>query len=276
MTALAADNPNLFPAQQYLTWEGQPAASFCVAASTVIYNGGLVGLNTSGNLVMWAPPTVGTSIVGGFRPVGIAREHIASQTDALKRCVVQTGGRFVGALASSTVADIGKPIFATDNATLSKSAISSVYVGRIIDWISATQVVVEMDLYTNGLGGMVAAWSPIISVAAANIVTVIPKSWNANGLYVREVIGVCTTDFSSATPVFTVQDTAGTTLGITFATATTTDAGELMLPVGGAEFGRGTQDAALVLVPAGLGIDIVTTASGTGAAKFWIQCIPGA
>lgn len=276
MTALSADSPRKFDAVPEMMIDGNPHMQFAVAASTVIYNGGAVGLDTSGNLVMWAPHTVGTSVVGGLRFVGIAREHIASQSSATaKRCLVQTGGLFRGALASSTVADIGKAVFITDNATLSKNCLLSTYVGRIVDWISATELVIRMDGNYNGLGGRVSAWSPILSVAAANIVTVIPKSWNSNGLFVLNAYGICTTDFSSATPVFTVQDTAGTTLGITFATATTTDATELMLPLG-ATLDRGTQDLAIVPVPAGLGVDVVTTASGTGAAKFWIECIPAA
>lgn len=273
MALLSADNPRLFNAVPVHTIDGNPHQEFAVAASTVIYKGGAVGLDTSGYLVMWLPPTVGTTVVGGYRFVGIAREHIASQTAAgAKRCLVQTGGTIAGALASSTVADIGKPVWLSDNATLSKLALGNAYLGRIVDWISATEVIVRMDGFYNGTGGRVSAWSPIISVAAANIVTVIPKSWNASGLYVREVIGVCTTDIST-TPVITIQDTAGTTLGITFSPTSATDALEVGIMAGGA-IQLNPTDTALVYAPVGLGIDVVTTASGTGAMKFWIEAIP--
>lgn len=244
-----------------------------VAASTAIYRGGLVGLDTSGYLTRYAPQTVGTTVVGGIRLMGWALEAVASQTSAGdKNCSVRVGGRFQYTVASTSIADVGKPVYASDDQTLTLSALGNDYVGWIDSFVSVDDVVIQLDAYRPH-NQAVSRWSPIISVAAANIVTVIPKSWNGAGLYVREVVGVCTTDIST-TPVITLQDTAGTTLGITFSPTSATDALEHGVVAGGA-IQLNTTDNALVFVPAGLGVDaMVTTVSGTGAMKFWVECIP--
>lgn len=250
--------------------------NFPVAATTVIYKGGFVGLNATGYLKMLAAQTIGTTVAGGDRFVGIALDHIASQTaDGDATCEVLVSGCFEHAVTSLAVADIGKPVYASDDNTLTKVAIGNAYVGTVENWSSSGNGVISLGSLTE-YSSHKAFWgiTPAISCAAANIVTCIHKSQNHNGLVILRALGLCTTDIST-TPVYTVQDTAGTTLGITFSPTSATDAGESMAAAGNILNQALTADTAIVIVPAGLGVDVkVTTVSGTGAGKFFIEVLP--
>lgn len=244
---------------------------FAVAATTVIYKGGFVGLNAAGHLVMYASPTVGTTIVGGHRFVGIALDHIASQTAAGDAtCEALVDGYFEHDLTSAVIADTGKPVFASDDNTLTLAQAGNAYVGFIHNFRAAGKVIVKLDAYyiqsyeVSGSSGIVAS-------AAANLVTMIPKTRNPNGLVITQAFGLCTTTFGGA-GVYTLQDTAGTTLGITFTVAATTAANDAIAAAADTVISRAATDANIVAVPAGLGVNIkVTTTQATGAAKFWCK-----
>lgn len=282
MAALTADR--LLKTYQLIQHPDGMYLDYPVAASTVIYDGGFVGLNTSGYLVMYAPPTVGTSIVGGHRLMGVACEHIASQSsNGAKNCSVMVRGRIQGTVSTTTVADIGKPVFATTSnpADCSFSCLGNAFIGHLANFISGDECVIEFDPQKYLGGQPLSVWSsPIIASAAANIVTMVPKSANPNGLIVAAAYGITTTDFGAAV-VYTLQDTAATTLGITFTGSTASDAGEVMVTTDTSgsmtplKLAVAATDLAVTIVPAGLGVDIkVTTTSATGAAKFFIYTHP--
>ena len=136
MAALTANRrqPAVVP---FLSGAGAVYREFPVAASTVIYKGGFVGLDTSGNLVMYAPPTVGLTIVGGFRIVGIAAEAIASQTSAGdKWCLVMTDGFFRHTITSSDLTSIGKPVWASTSGDLGFACLGNAFVGHVVGFIT--------------------------------------------------------------------------------------------------------------------------------------------
>src|SRR3990172_6675815 len=225
MAALTADTTK-YSAKALTRAEGI-VMNFPVAASTVIYKGGFVGLNPAGNLKMYAAPTVGTTLVGGDRFVGLALEHIASQTAAGdKNCEVLVYGCFEGALGSATIFDQGAAVFASDDNTLTQAALGNAFVGNVLSLTRAGVVNVLLDGYFLE-GSLIQGRTPIIASAAANLVSVIHPTENPNGLAILGGWGYTTTGFGGAA-IYTLQDTAATTTGVTFTAAATTATGDLI------------------------------------------------
>ena len=130
------------------------------------------------------------------------------------------------------------------------------------------------------IGGMVSAWSPVLVLTAANMVTIIPKSWNGNGLYIVRAYMVITTSVN-ASAVVTLQDTADTVTGVTFSTGAaavagdkTIDAGTLQTAADSAAVGLTTTAGAFVAAGLGVNAKVTTTAATAGASKIWVECIP--
>lgn len=244
--------------------------TFPVAATTVIYKGGFVSLNSAGYLVMHAAPTVGTSIVGGHRFVGIALDHIASQTsNGDASCDVLVEGYFQHALGSAAITDQGKPVFASADDTLTLSALGNAYVGTIQRLVSSGVVIVHLNGYVAKNGKTLVTFaSPIITTTALNKVLVIPQSENPNGLIIENAYAMITTVMAGAGEdqgIITLQDTDGTTLGVTF---TPTDAGadaanDVVQGVG--DVADAATGAALVVVAAGKGVQATVTQACAGA-----------
>lgn len=265
-------------------WEGHKM-DYPVAASTTIYKGGLVGLNASGYLVPYVPMTSGTSIVGGHRFVGVALDHIprADQTlgttNGWTNCQVLYEGKVKHALGSFTVADLGKPVYASADDKITLACVGNAYIGNIVGFDAAGQAIIHIDAFKRGgAAPLIHAVTPTIASAAANMVTVIHKSQNANGLIVLSAFGIVVADFSGAV-VYTLQDTAGTTLGITITGSTASDAGEIMSTTTDVmtplKLLAAATDAAMVVVPAGLGVDAkVTTTVATGSARIAVIAMP--
>lgn len=272
MAALTADTVK-YKVKQVNRTEGV-VMHFPVAATTVIYKGGFVGLNAAGNLKMYASPTVGTSIVGGDRFVGIALEHIASQTAAGdKNCPVLVDGYFEGALASSTILNIGNSVYASDDNTVTKSPVGNKRIGSVTALNANGIVTVRMDGFVTSAGPIIYETSPIIPSAAANLVRIVHTTQNPGGLIIIGAWGYTTTGFGGAA-VYTLQDSAATTTGVTFTAAATTATNDLIQSAATTLI-QGATDGNLVTVPAGLAIDIlVTTTTATGAAKFAVMAAP--
>lgn len=273
MAALTANR--LLNTFQFLASPDGQTIHYPVAASTVIYKGGFVGLNTAGNLVMYAPATVGTTIVGNFRLVGVALEACASQTSAGKMVEVMTCGRIQATVGSTTIADIGKPVFATTSnpADMSLACPGNAFAGYILDFITVDECIIAFNPWQHGGGMPMTLWStPIISSLAANLVTIVPKSANPGGLVIYDAYAIVTTTFTGA-GIYTLQDTAATTLLTTFTMGAGSVAGDIVQAATNSADITAT-DAALTLVPAGLGIDILVTDLDVGAAKFFVHVHP--
>lgn len=275
----AITSNKLVKTHQYISTPDGVVLDYWVAASTAIYKGSLVALNASGNLVSYAPATVGTSIVGNHRLMGIALSSVSAQSAAnLVMCPVLVKGRITIAIGSTTIADIGKPVFASTNnpADITKASAGNAYCGYIASFgaTGGDDCVIEFDPQMHGGGIPVTCWaSPIIASASANLVTIVPKSANPNGLIIYDAYGIVTTDYGAAA-VYTLQDTAATTLLTTFTMGTTSDAGEIVKAAVNSVQITAT-DAAVTLVPAGLGVDIlVTTTTANGAGKFFVHTHP--
>lgn len=124
-------------------------SEYGVAASQHIYRGSFVGLNPAGYLKTFVP---------GDLFVGIAEEEfdnsgssstaggVASPGTGTGRslCKVWIGGDYQLTLSSVALTDVGRPVYATDDNTLSLTGHPDAYVGRVLRYVSSNTCIVQM------------------------------------------------------------------------------------------------------------------------------------
>lgn len=128
----------------------QELRSFQVAGSTHIYKGALVGLNGAG----YANP-----LEIGALFVGIAYEEMdnASGADGDLNVRVYTVGDFGHVLSGAVLSDIGRPVFALSDDTLTFGKGENSYVGFVQDFISSGEIIVRLDCMRNADGSLARA-----------------------------------------------------------------------------------------------------------------------
>lgn len=239
-------------------------ADLPVAASTAIYKGGFVGLSATGYLERYVSSATGTALTGK-RYVGIAQEAIASQTaDGDKKCRVQIAGYFRHALSGVAVGDVGKPVFASDDNTLSIVSAGNSLVGRIVEYnaTDATALILMPDLGENGAFFVRTAQ---ITHTASHTVRLIHPTENHNGVLILWAGELITVASGAAASVITLRDTVGTTTGITF-TSTSDAIGDIVPGAANTMAIGAASGSALVQIPADLGLDAFVTTAGTSGA----------
>lgn len=291
MAAITADNPAFFETKQMLV-DGY-FADLPVAATTAIYKGSLVGFNATGYLVSYVP-WAQAAVPTGTPFVGIATEAVASQTsDGDKKCRVQVAGMFTYALSAAAQLDVGKPVYALDNATLIKSHVPAAIatgggyelVGVIVAIPATGYVTVDMGTplsrkpYASGLI-TVTRRIDIAGDAGNEEVYLIHETENHNGLYLHSANSVNTEVFqtSTASAVVTLVHTrlTDTTLGCTLTYPDSSPAvpPDLITGVGGVMVsGVAADNDNLILIPADVAViaKVTTVAAGgtiTGAADI--------
>lgn len=270
MAALTADRA--VPAHKQVQ-DSALFADFPVAASTVIYRGGFVGFNAAGNLVMHAPEDL-SATQGTHRFVGIAQEAIASQTSAGdKNCRVQLGGYFSHALASATIADVGKAVYVTDSQTIAKEGVCTIdVIGRIVHLESAGIVVIKLQDFGTVPGTITRIINDFDVTTVGSTVLILHETENHNGAWMGNAAAVVTTaiDTSSTAGVITFSHTTATetTLGLTLTFTDNVVALDLISSnAAGSMFGPAAADADnMILVPADVAIMAVLTTQGTTGA----------
>jgi hypothetical protein len=120
--------------------------SFPVEASTQIYKGALVCLNTSGYLVAGAD-------TDGYRLVGIAYENVLGTTQGAKSCRVYTQGRFLLTATSITQAMVGRLMYLVDDATIDDTSTYKLCVGTLVQYVSTTSGWVDIGNKSGGITG---------------------------------------------------------------------------------------------------------------------------
>lgn len=113
-----------------------------VVASDIIYAGALVKHNAAGFLAPCAAEA-------GAVFAGVAVESIDNSAGSAgdKSCRVEKKGNFLMNGTGLSQADVGSAVFASDDNTVSTTQGSNEQqVGRIVEFISATQVRVKIDL----------------------------------------------------------------------------------------------------------------------------------
>ena len=113
-------------------------ASYPVAASTTIYAGSLVCINTSGYAVAAAN-------TAGYKLVGVAREQAdnSAGSNGDINVEVSRAGAFEFASTGLTIAKVGDPVYISDDQTVSTSA-ANVYAGVIAKHESATSAYIDI------------------------------------------------------------------------------------------------------------------------------------
>ncbi len=131
MTLSADINVNRYLAQQMRT--------LAVKGTTTIYRGALVGLDrTSG----YARP-----LQASDQFQGLAYQHCdnSAGSNGDREVILFTRGDFEFALTGAARTNIGRPVFATDDNTLTLSGASAAYIGQIIDVPATGKIIVRID-----------------------------------------------------------------------------------------------------------------------------------
>ncbi|MFQ5494200.1 MAG: hypothetical protein ACE5EX_02365 [Phycisphaerae bacterium] len=124
--------------QQVDHYVDQELRSFRVAAAAHVFKGGLVGLTTGG----YARP-----LSAGDPLAGVAYEEIDNTTGADGDLSVRvfTLGDFRMTLSGAAVADLGRPVFASADDTLTFTAAGNSFVGRVQDLVTTGDIILRID-----------------------------------------------------------------------------------------------------------------------------------
>lgn len=117
----------------------QQLRTLAVKASTTIYRGSLIGLDRAGG---YARPLAATD---QFQ--GLCYEQCDNSTgsDGDREVTAFTQGDFVFTLSGAAKTDIGRPVFANDDNTLTFTGGAASYIGQIVDVPSTGSVIVRID-----------------------------------------------------------------------------------------------------------------------------------
>lgn len=119
--------------------EGERTA-YPVAASTNIYEGTLVFINSSG----YASDATATG-VNGFAGIAVTQSDNSSGSAGDKWVEVYTEGEFELTGSGFAQTDVGMPAYGDDNYTASVSLGStSVRIGRVVEYVSSTKTIVAI------------------------------------------------------------------------------------------------------------------------------------
>ena len=113
-----------------------------VVASDIIYKGAIVKINAAGYLAPMAAE------IGAFM-AGIAYEKADNSAGAAGdiNCKVMREGVFEMVSAGITQADLGSTVYASDDQTVSTTqGTNEVAVGKIVEVISATKIMVDINV----------------------------------------------------------------------------------------------------------------------------------
>lgn len=134
MAALTAGR--LVDTKQLDAVQGGYVQDFLIVDADIIFQGALVTYNATGELT---PAAVGV----GKMVLGIAQATVDNAADGL-RCPVLVGGVIVHDVTSTTQANIGDPVFATDDQTLVLTPGTNPYAGQIIQFVSGDECIIQM------------------------------------------------------------------------------------------------------------------------------------
>ncbi len=245
-----------------------------VAATAKIYHGAFVGIDATGFAKPYDNATPATTLAGGDRIVGVAA-YAADNTSGIdgdKTVKVMISGAFDHVITGLVAADVGTPIYASDDGTLTKVALGNAFVGWVERFVSAGLGTVRLQGLESG-GPMIHRTSAAIDCDAANEAMLIHPTENQNGLLLLWAGAIVTEVFAGATEdqgIVTLQDTDGTTLGATFtaSNAAADVVNDIIAPLANKVAIGAATGSLLVIVPAGKGVKAKVTqlTSGAGAA----------
>jgi len=194
----------------------QELRSFQVAGSTHIYKGALVGLNSAG----FARP-----LAAGDSFVGIAYEEMDNTSGANGdlSARVYTVGDFGHALSGAVVADIGRPVFAAADDTLTFAGNGNSYAGIVQDCVTAGEIILRIDPGKRAVKSITHAVENLAAgadIAARAIHAFDQDAWIASARVVNQASAAAGIDGSN-TCVVLLATGAGTVVTETFDGTTT-------------------------------------------------------
>lgn len=119
--------------------------AYPVLTGITIYKGAIVALTAAGYL----HPNTGAA---GETIVGISDEYIAAGAAAsgTYQCRVLSEGHFLLTASSMTQANVGQPVFAADDKTVTLTSAAGLPVGIVSEYVSATSVWVHISFASIG------------------------------------------------------------------------------------------------------------------------------
>lgn len=225
MTALAADKE--IGRKEQGPWQVYP-----VAASTTIYKGALVAINSSGYLVP-------ASDTAGLRLAGVAMEgkDNSSGSNGDLECKCAVTGVFPVVASSITQAMVGRMLYIVDDQTVDETTTNWVPAGILREYTSATAGYIEIDKATGYRVDTIELMQPLAArpgsdwTESANGLELTLNKTNglayvsAAGLRVGDIItavqvagGLGATTGSASSLVATLQSVTGAAGGSTVAT----------------------------------------------------------
>jgi len=116
----------------------QDLRTFRVKGTTTVYRGAIVGLTSAG---------YARGLVAGDAFAGVAFEQIDNLAgdDGDKSVRVYTLGDFEHAVSGAAQTDVGRPVFASADDTLTLTGTANSYVGVVQDLVSSGVVIVRID-----------------------------------------------------------------------------------------------------------------------------------
>lgn len=248
----------------------QELKTFAVAASTHIYKGALVGMNADGYCVPYTPglPFLGVSYEEGDNSSGAA---------GVVSVRVYTQSDFEFTITGVAVTDAMRPVYATDDATLTLTPQDCADpIGRVVHYLAANKALVRIQSAPNIPSDQIRSQIELDCETGATPSSgiLIPANLNEAGMVIEVAYALVTEVFAGGDEdqgVITLKDTDDTTLNVTFTpTNAGADAvGDIIQPGGSASTAiRGSTGGAAALVPAGKGVKAVVTTptSGVGPA----------
>jgi len=132
-----------------------------VAASTHIYQGALVCVNSSG----YAVPAANTA---NYRFVGVAIHEVNNTgANGASSVSVRTAGEITIVSSGLTQADVGKPVYASDDQTVALATTNAIYVGTISSYTSATAARIWFDVDNTPAPTLLTFYVNLASITAA-------------------------------------------------------------------------------------------------------------
>lgn len=189
----------------------QELRSFQLAGGEHIYKGALVGLTADG---------YARGLVAGDPFAGIAYEEIDNSDgdDGELAVRVYTLGDFGLTLFGASQADIGRPVFAGDDETLTAGGLEQSYVGVVQDVVASNEIILRLDplrrlvkTVTHVVGDLAAG----ADVAARAVHHFSQEGWIARARVVNQATAAAGINGSN-TCVITLALSAGAVASLTF------------------------------------------------------------